>query len=415
MSFSGGARTPLAGRATALSMTLRRSDGEQMLERFSTALPLGMAARLGTIERCESAEAAAARCPASSRIGSTVAEIGSGPQPAVLRGDIYLTGPYGRAPYGLALIYDGSLGPFQLGPYLIRASVEVDPHSGRVRIATDPLSPTVAGISARFQTIGLDIDRPGLVVNPTSCRPLRFEASLHAVDGRDVATSVPFSLRRCESQAFRPQLSLGVLGEGLGREDAVGFELGLRLPRHGANLRSMRIRLPRVLRLDGRGPREICSRVDAFAGECPPGSRVGSAVARTPLLSVSLRGGVYATQPPRTGLPNLWVILRGQGLWLAVRAKTLRSEDGRAFTELVGIPDMPISTLRIRLPARGSGVFRLREPLCGGDGRSAAAGVVGMEGHDGAYRIERVPLEHRPCAAPTRSMHATALGRRGDG
>lgn len=413
VALSGGARIPIAGRPTGFSMTLRRGGGGQMIERFRVALPLGLSARLGTIETCNNAAAAAASCPDASRIGSAVAEMGSGQQPAVLQGGIYLTGPYGGAPYGLVLIFDAQLGPFRLGSYSIRASVEVDPRNGQVTIATDPLPATVAGVSVRFQTIGLDIDRPGFVANPTSCKELDIAARVLAVDGREAATSVPFSVTRCETQPFRPRISLSLLGRKLDREDAVGFGVGLRLPRGGTNLRGVRIRLPAALRLSLRGPPEICSRSSALDAECPAGSRVGSAFARTPLLSAQLKGGVYAAQPPGRGLPDLWIVLRGQGLRIAERVKT-SNRNGTAYADLVRLPDVPISDLHMRLTGHGSGVFRLRSSLCSAGLHGAPMSVVVLEGHDGADRIERVPIRHRSCGGP-QGRRRGAGGKRADG
>src|SRR5204862_1517349 len=112
-----------------------------------------------------------ASCPADSRMGSAVAEIGSGPSPARLPGDAFLTGPYRGAPFGLELRFHTKLGPFDFGWFTVRAAVRLDPDGGKTSIETDTLPEAIEGLPVRLRTIGIDIDRRGLVRNPTSCAP----------------------------------------------------------------------------------------------------------------------------------------------------------------------------------------------------------------------------------------------------
>ncbi len=410
--FSAGAPTPLAGRDTALSMTLRRHEGEQLAERFGVELPAGLATHLGTVETCGAAGAASGDCPAGSRIGSAVAEIGSGPVPAELSGDVYLTGPRRGAPYGLALAFDSKLGPFDLGSLVVRGTIRVGLLDGRIAIETDPLPRIIAGVPIRLQTIGLDIDRPGFVSSPTSCRPSSFEAGVRAVDGRVSVTKVPFEVRDCESQPFHPSLSLGILGNRLDKGDAVGFRIGVRMPSRTTNLRGMSVPLPAQLQFDPTRLEEVCARGAVLKGRCPSGSQVGAASARTPLLSKPLQGSVYVVQPPGKGLPDLWTILRGEGLKLAIRT-TISSRHGRTVADLAGIPDFPLSDLRMSLASSGSGLISLQKGLCEGGRGLVPASTVGLEGQDRAYSRRRVPVAHRACGGKRRkrAKHRGSAGR----
>ena len=66
----------------------------------------------------------------------------------------------------------------------------------------------------------------------------------------------------------------------------------------------------------------MCSRMDARRGLCPPGSRVGSSRARTPLLDQPLVGSIYVVRPRGNGLSRLMSRLGG-GAGVACMKKEL--------------------------------------------------------------------------------------------
>ena len=114
---------------------------------MTARLPRGLLGRLADVVLCSAGDAAAGTCPAGSWIGSVVAGAGAGPLPFYLSGGrVYVTGPYGGAPFGLSVVVPAVAGPFDLGTVVVRAAVFVDRHTAALRAVTDPLPSVLQGI-----------------------------------------------------------------------------------------------------------------------------------------------------------------------------------------------------------------------------------------------------------------------------
>jgi hypothetical protein len=390
--FSAGSTSTAAGRPAAFASTLRRRDGEQLPERLEFAFPAGIGSALGTVERCPAAAASGGNCPAASRIGGAVAELGPGDRPARLSGDVFLTAPYRRAPFGIAISFNAKVGPFDLGRFAIRGALKVDPLSGRVSVATDPMPRLIEGVSIRFQTLGLDIDRPGFLRNPTSCEQTSVAATVRSYDGAAVSLETPYRVRGCIRLPFRPAFSVALGGPGrLQRDDRPSLRIVTRMRAGGANLRAAETSLPAALELDPSGLRGICARGEAPGGDCPASARIGTASARTPLFGEPLRGSIFAVQPRGNGAPEIWIALAGGGVELNMRSETVQ-RDGRLSTRLTDLPDMPVSRLTQRFWGGKRGVFALDRDLCR-DGRPVRLRAsVRSEGQNRAERRLRVAV-----------------------
>lgn len=387
-----GSTEAKAGRNTNFSLTLTRQDDEQLPKRFSATLPTGINAALGTVDLCRGAAAASGSCSDRSRIGSAVGEIGSGPSPALVRGDVYLTDSYRGAPFGLAIVFKAAIGPFDLGLLHLRGTLRLDSRTGQVTIQTDPLPSIFEGIPLRFRTIGMDLNRPGLLSNPTSCEPKEIVSTVDAVDGRVVSIATPFAVRGCNKLRFRPQFG-STLTDRAELHDGghPGLRFAVRIPKGGANLSRFRMEFPHLLAFHGGGVQAICARGDAIEGLCPKGSRVGTGMARTPLLKRPLRGPIYLVQPKGNGLPDLWSSLEAMGVKVNVAGETLR-RDGRLATEMVDLPDMPLTNFTMRLNGGKAGLFSLNGNLCAAGRPRAVVGPASAEAQNGAVRLARVRL-----------------------
>ncbi len=338
--FVAGSSPALAGKSSAFTMTVRREDGEAELGRVRAKLPPGLVARLAGVQRCADAAAAASACPPGSRLGSTLIEAGAGPAPLAVSGDVYLTGPYGGAPFGLALSLPVRVGPFDLGTTTIRTALLNDPESGRLTVTTDPLPRLVAGIPLRLRTVTIAIDRPGFIQNPTSCAPSQVEAVLESAGGATAWPAAPFQVRRCNRLRFAPRVGAKLLQA---RTTRPGLELRVRPRRGDANLRSVVVKLPELVRLDADAVAAGCSRQQFRASACPAASRIGSASATTPLLAEPLRGPVRLVKAGDVGPPQLWTSLRGQGLALTTRSSTSLTVGGQIVNTVAGLPDLPLT------------------------------------------------------------------------
>jgi hypothetical protein len=390
----GGSSTEArAGAATGVAITLRRQSGEQLPDRLSAELPRGLTAALGSVDRCGEPGFASGSCPAASRVGSVVGEVGSGPRPARLAGDIYLGGPYRGAPFSLALAFRSKIGPFDLGTSVTRAALRIDRESGRVSIETDALPRTIEGIPVRFRTIGFDLDRPGFIHNPTSCDPAAVEVAVRSATGGIARSSSPFTVTGCEALDFHPKLSVRMTRKAEIRvHGSPGMTIGIRA-RGGetTNMKGADIALPSYLRLNSASKREICARQAAREGRCQAISKVGMATGRTPLLSSRLSGSIYLVQPEGSGPPELWTSLDAMGVRFDVHSK-LSSRRGHVHTSLVDLPDIPITELALQLKGGKRGILSLKSDPCASKERRARA-TVGFEGQNRAYRIDREPIE----------------------
>jgi hypothetical protein len=170
------------------------------------------------------------------------------------------------------------------------------------------------------------------------------------------------------------------------------------------SLRQFRVKFPRLLSFHSAGVREICPRGDALEDLCREGSRVGTGIARTPLLREPLRGPVYLVQPRGQGFPELWNSLEGAGVKMQLTGQSVQKKD-RLITEMVDLPDVPLSRFTMHLNGGSDGLFTLKGDPCR---KRRLMSPVTLEGQDGAYRATRVQLK-AGCPAP---RHARSFARR---
>jgi hypothetical protein len=162
---------------------------------------------------CAEAQANAGTCSSASQIGETIVSVGVGNDPyTVTGGKVYLTGPYDGAPFGLSIVTPAVAGPFNLGYVIVRAKIEVDPHTaqvsvdptasepiphildGIVTVTTGEIPRILDGIPLQVKQIYADINRPGFTFNPTSCEKMTVTGSVDGWEG--TATPCPCHSRR---------------------------------------------------------------------------------------------------------------------------------------------------------------------------------------------------------------------------
>ncbi len=365
--FLAGTLSAAAGGSSAFTATITRQDGQQTLGAITTDLPPGLMGMLANVSTCGEPAAAQGACPQSSAIGSAAVGAGAGASPLQLTGTVYLTGPYGGAPYGLAIVVPAIVGPFNLGTIVVRAQIKVAPTDLHLTIVTDPLPQILSGIPLRLRTMHLDLNRPGFLVNPTNCSPMSVGATIQSQQGAGVSTSSPFQVSGCGSLPFAPKLEAAVPARASSRGNGAGLDVKVMAAAGGhANIGSVSLSLPKPLKARLTAVQQACVGA-TFAktpAACPPHSVVGSAVVDTPVLNVPLVGPVYLVFYRGVKYPKLEMVLQGGGVEVRLAA-TLNVSEGISHTTLVQLPDVPMNTFEMRLPEGGNSALGATEGLCG--------------------------------------------------
>jgi hypothetical protein len=200
-SLSAGTLVDTAGSYSPLSLTVSTHVFEQNLSRLSFALPRGLEWMFASVPPCGEPQATSGTCASASEVGTATVEAGAGPYPASLIGAVYLTGGYAGGQYGLSVAIDASTGPFALGEMILRAAIDVNPTTGALSIAGDPLPSNLDGVPLRIQTVNLTIAHPEFIRNPTICEPRQIAATIEGLQGTTVQTSNPFGTADCQSLA----------------------------------------------------------------------------------------------------------------------------------------------------------------------------------------------------------------------
>lgn len=372
-SFSAGTTLAEAGRRSPLVMTIGRDDGSQRLRSFEAEFPAGLVAALAGVETCR--DNSIPRCPGASRVGSLEVRAGAGAAPLRLGGTAYLAGSYRRAPFSLVLVTPAAAGPFDLGEIAVRVALYVDPRTGRIRAVSDRLPEILEGIPLDLRSLQLTIDRPGFVLNPTSCDPTTINATTTSLAGQVADLASRFQVGNCARLSFRPRLGLRLAGP-THRGAHPGLKAVLR-PRPGeANLRRAMLILPRGQLLDSRHIRGICSRERFALGTCPYGSVYGSAMVWSPLLDRPLSGPVYL-RSSTSRLPELAASLDGEVH--AELAARLDARDGQIRVGFRQLPDVPLSKVSINLFGGKRGLLVNSGGVCQ-ESRRARVGISAQNG-----------------------------------
>jgi hypothetical protein len=394
--FSAGVIDSKAGGSSPFVLRFTRKDGEQELGSIDTVLPAGLLASIRSVPRCPEAQAAAGRCDSASQVGTTTVGAGAGssplfvPQPGKSPTAVYLAGPYEGAPFSLSIVVPAQAGPFDLGDVVVRAAIYVDPIDGHVTVKSDPLPTMRDGVPLRVRDVRVTVDRPGFMLNPTSCSALAVGADIHSAPGATSHSSVAFQASNCSVLDLQPKLDLTLSGKGQttdNRHPAITANLTQRSGQ--SNLKKVEVTLPLSLALDPDNANGLCEFVDGSKVEptCPASSVVGTATAKTPILDQSLTGPVYFVKnirkDPKSGreirtLPKLVIPLVGENGVRITLTGTSDVEDDHLVTTFDNIPDAPVSSFQLNITGGNHGILVVSgADICAGT-QEANQGVEGQ-------------------------------------
>ncbi len=379
-SQSTGDAPATAASGAAFTLSFGRPDGQQYLSTVRTVLPAGLLGRIAAVGQCPEGQAQVGACPSSSQVGTVTVGAGAGSSPLQLPGSVYLTGPYEGAPFGLAVeVPAQSVGPFDYGTVVARARIEVDEHTARVTVTSDPLPLIVGGAPLRLQTLTIATN-PSFTVNPTSCAASQTASRLTSIGAASWQDETPFQASGCGSLAFAPSLS-ATTSDAASRANGAPLQVELAYPGEGeANLASVSATLPSQLPVRQNTLKQACPEAAFAAGptSCPAASRVGSAAVTTPLLPGRLEGPAYLVSHAGASFPDLDLILEGDGLRLALRGET-NIKSSQITTTFASLPDVPVSRFLLSLPMGPYSALGAGGELCG-ESLTMSSVLVGQNG-----------------------------------
>jgi hypothetical protein len=374
-SLTTGSLNIQAGAFTPFTMTMSREDGNQNLDAIQLKMPPGLLGTLSSVKLCGEAEGNAGTCGPESLIGHTTVSVGLGGNPyTVSGGEVFITGPYKGAPYGLSIVNPAKAGPFNLGKVVVRAKIEVNPEDAALTITSDATGPyaipqILDGIPLEIKHVNVSVDRQDFTFNPTNCAPQEIGGSLTSSQGAVSTLHVPFQVTNCAVLKFKPIFSVSTAGK-TSRAKGASLNVKLTYPKAAfgtqANIGKVKVDLPKQLPSRLTTLQKACpdSVFDANPASCPADSRIGSATATTPVLPVHLEGPAYFVSHGGAKFPELIVALSGEGVTVYLHGETFISKAGITSSTFRTIPDVPIGTFELHLPQGPDSALAANGNLC---------------------------------------------------
>jgi hypothetical protein len=312
--------------------------------------PPGLLGILRGVERCPEPQASQGACDAGSLIGHATAGVGAGSHPFYTGGQVFLTGPYKGAPFGLSIVVPAVAGPFNLGTIVVRAAISIDPHTAQITVTSDPLPRIIDGIPLQVKTVNVSIDRQNFLFNPTDCEPLSLGGILSSTQGASANVSSRFQAANCAALPFKPVFSVST-------QAATSKKLGASLlvkgafPAGEAGIHSVAVTLPVQLPARLTTIQQACTET-AFnqnPASCPVGSNIGTATASTPILANPVMGPVYLVSHGGAAFPDVVAILQGEGVTVDLTG-SISIKHNITSSTFASVPDAPITSFQITLP-----------------------------------------------------------------
>ncbi len=362
-------QTGNAGGHTSFTFNLARADAQQYLSQVKTVLPAGLVGAIPAVSLCGEQQANEGTCAGTSQIGNASALAGSGPAPFTFGGGaVYLTGPYHGAPYGLSIVVPAIAGPFNLGPVVTRATLDVDPTTARVTIAS-VLPRIVKGVPLRLKGFTVAINKQGFLFNPTNCAALATESTLTGFTPGSSATatqslSTPFQVANCSALAFKPSFKAKTSAR-TSKTKGASLETTINAPAGQANIKSVLVQLPKQLPSRLTTLQKACPEATFAASpyNCPGGSFVGGVRANTPVLPDKLKGPAILVSHGGQAFPDLDLVLEADGVRVILVGNT-KITNGITTTNFASTPDVPVSSITVNLPVGGHSALTANGNLC---------------------------------------------------
>ncbi len=257
---------------------------------------------------------------------------------------------------------------------IVRAKIEVNPITAALTITSDNEGPykiptILDGIPLQIKHVNVTITRPDFTFNPTNCEKAAITGSLDSTEGGISQVSLPFQATNCATLGFTPKFSASTSGKAT-RVDGTSLNVKLTYPSapfgSQANIKQVKVELPRLLpsRLPTLQKACTAAQFDSNPAGCPAASIVGHAKATTPLVPVPLEGPAYFVSNGGEAWPNLIVVLQGYGVTIDLVGDTLINKAGVTSSTFKTVPDAPVGSFELNLPAGPYSALTTAGNLC---------------------------------------------------
>lgn len=370
-----------AASPTSLTARFVRPQGNARLAALDLNLPAGLIGRLTAAAQCPLAQAAAGTCGPESLIGSVVASSGPGPKPFVIDGgQVFLTEGANGALAGISIKIAVRIGPLDLGTLIVGGAILVRPDIGlTLRVDQIPQRLPI-GVATAIRDLTVTLDRPGFMLNGTSCMAATAVASIRSDLGTLASPESVYQPTGCAGLPYEPRLTTSFGGGAKQIAEGGHPSLDVTLTQSGqqGNTRKVELTLPSTVSADVTRLRNACPEERYLQDACDPKSVVGTATAATPLLAGELSGPVTFVSRKGTPLPGLAIRLSGP-ISVDLTAAISLTKDNRLTTVIDNIPDVPLSRFQLRLDAGPKSPLIANRDMC------ASAAVVNgaAEAHSG--------------------------------
>ncbi len=293
---------------------------------------------------------------------------------------------------------------------------------GRLRLVTRvSLRDTDKGVDAKVVNMPTDFDirqiklklygRTGehggkpFLTNSTFCTPNPAGASFTSEYGAASSSEAPYQATGCESQSFDPKLGVSLAPAKPNTTPAIKTVVTQKPGE--ATLAEANVKFPKELKLNIAKVPPLCSQELLAIGACSEASRLGSAVAHSPLLADNepLRGPVYMTTG---GLgSNIRIVAQLRGLVNIDLPVDAAVNPLGGLNANVSAPSVPVSRFELTLEGGNKGMLRTA-PIC-----KYLAFSADFKSHSGKTSASTSRVAINPCKTRLRaSVKKPKRGRR---
>lgn len=376
--FAASVSTTQARANPSFNVTIT-NDSHNDLKSVNLSLPDGFFGALSGVARiCPLAVADAGGCTAASKIGTVRTTATVDKSTVVIGGDVFMTDPrVAGDPASLSIRIRAKVGGVDLGNVIVNGLLKVRAGAkgidGVVLSIPNSITKFNSAISAN-ETIEFDARKlemtltnnsmaaHPLLVNPSSCGPAAFSASMGSYGPvTSTSGSSPLQVTGCDALGFSPKLDAQITEFGKstppGNSSArnpVSATLDATLTANpgDAGISGASLLLPKPVTINVLNIPPVCEDAQYQLDACPPVSRVGTAVAYSPLLRAPLHGTIYLVRAVAPGIvtPRMGINLRGPiNLNVIMDNRFEPGTQTQIRTTIADLPDVPINKFELHI------------------------------------------------------------------